>query len=167
RRPQVVDELDAGVVEPGEVQVPLVLVDGLAERDRRRDEPHLGAAGGERLGGVEPGPVAAPVAHDDAVANLRARERVPGVDDRDAVAADRGPVRDGAGREDDPVRPLGQYGGGRRLGAMADVGARSNTTTRCPRAAAAAAAAQPAGPAPTTTTVPGRAAGAGGGSVRS
>ena len=101
----MVHDRHAGAVEAVEVEIAPVLVDELADGDRGDDERDGLAGGGEHLGRVEAGGVAAPVRDRDAfsVRDLSG-EDVPGARHRHAVQLERlFPVRARAGRDDDGV----------------------------------------------------------------
>ena len=110
-----------GQVEPLQVLVALVLVDRLAERGGRGRQPHVASARGQQLGDGQAGPVAAPVADDDAPPGLRARQHVPGTDHRSARQLD--VIRPGAGGDDHAVGRLGEHVVRGRNGGVAHVAA--------------------------------------------
>ena len=74
---EVVEDRDAGAVEPLQVEVPPVLVDALADRDRGDGERDVVSGRRQDIGGVEARRIAAPVGDDDA---LPGRDRVAGED---------------------------------------------------------------------------------------
>src|SRR5215471_4346595 len=63
--PMMLEDLDAGAVQPLQVEVATVLVDALAESDGGDGECDALAERGEQLGGVEAGRVAAPVGDEN------------------------------------------------------------------------------------------------------
>ena len=174
-------------VQPLEVEVAAVLVEGLADRDRGDSERHLASRGAQNLGRVEPGRIPAPVGDHDALArraraararSTPGRQRRPGAGGRARTAVRpwrrrRGRARgsDRVGGHLDPVRmssaavvlqqPARDLGAARaRERAAGRRGGRSaRARASCPAAVASAAAASPAGPAPTTTSLPPRAGG--------
>ena len=74
---RVVEDRDAAVVEAGEVEVALVLLERPAGRGRRARVGHVEALLGEDLGGVEPVPAAAPVRDEHRALDRRSGWRSP------------------------------------------------------------------------------------------
>ena len=105
RELEVVEHGHARAVQPLEVEVAPVLVEGLADRDRGDGERHVPARGAQHLGGVETRGISAPVGDDDTpTLRQRSGEHVPGLDDRNALEREVRQVRPRARRDDDGIR---------------------------------------------------------------
>ena len=125
---RVVEDRDAALVEAGEVEVALVLLERPAGRGRRAGVGHVEPLLGHDLGRVEPVPAAAPVRDEDGAGERGGvRDRRPRVDHLDAPRhrpagraglvgrRPRRHVRPRAGREHDELRRVGVLAGPARL----------------------------------------------------
>src|SRR4029453_12253789 len=101
----MVGEPDSGPVEARRVEVPLVLMERLAERGRPHGHGHVVAGSLEEVGAGQARRVPSPVGDDDAPAARRwTTEHVPGLYDLDPRKRKIWLVRARAGGDDDRVR---------------------------------------------------------------